>query len=477
MRRVLRFLWPKGWRQWITRGFVGFIVVNVAMVEMTSQSWFCNSCHIMNPYYVSWQNSSHKGVQCVSCHIAPGFNNFLTAKLNGAGQVVDDLLHRISTKPSASVEDASCTRSGCHDMAKVQAAAKNRGRYLFDHAKHLGQEHSGIEIHCTTCHSHVKGSNHFEVNTNACITCHLSKPSRASTIQLASMNMSGEGPSTRPVHMPVAGKEAPGQCKSCHEPPQKMIEYRGLKVLHAEYVAYGAACESCHTGVTDTPQKIKDDQCFSCHEFGIERLGSVKETHRIHSSGRHKVECFSCHGVTRHGPSAQSMQLDQIDCQSCHSGQHAVQQTTYKSLKASPHLPSTGDALSPMFLVHVNCNGCHTEPRPLSSKPQSGATVTAGNAAACDTCHKPGLGEQMIPLWQKNTRTLYEAAVKMIPADVQGLSPEDQRRVAEARSLLDLVKLDGSWGVHNPRYTEKLLQEAQQKLGQVQKSGGPKASR
>ena len=39
------------------------------------------------------------------------------------------------------------------------------------------------------------------------------------------------------------------------------------------------------------------------------------------------------------------------------------------------------------------------------------------------------------------------------------------RLVEGARHLLDLVKVDGSWGVHNPRYTQRLLEEAEAILG------------
>jgi hypothetical protein len=207
----------------------------------------------------------------------------------------------------------------------------------------------------------------------------------------------------------------------------------------------------------------------------MERLGSVEETHRVHSTGK-KVECFSCHGVIAHGPSAQSMRLDQIDCQSCHTGQHAIQQSTYKSAKApaTAHLmPATSQpAVTPMFLAHVNCTSCHVAPRPVRSKAESGATVAVATATACDACHKPGLGAQMIPLWQKNTHALHDSVVQLLPA----APPADEHArqlVNEARQLIDLVRLDGSWGVHNPRYTEELLRQARAKL--LEARGGPAA--
>ena len=159
---------------------VAFAVFTVTSIEVTSQNWFCNSCHIMNPYYASWQSGSHAGVNCTQCHIPPGFGNFVSAKLNGLGQVVDDVLDRTSSKPSAAVLDASCTRSGCHSVEKLRTdGLRKNDKFLFDHGKHLGKEYDGIEIHCTTCHSHVEGNTHFKVNTNACVTCHLARPQRS----------------------------------------------------------------------------------------------------------------------------------------------------------------------------------------------------------------------------------------------------------------------------------------------------------
>jgi len=94
-------------------------------------------------------------------------------------------------------------------------------------------------------------------------------------------------------------------------------------------------------------------------------------------------------------------------------------------------------------------------------------------AASCDRCHKPGLGEQMIPLWQSTTHSLYDqvdAALKEIESDT---SPQTTRLVEETRRLLDTVRLDGSWGVHNPRYTQRLLEEAREKVRAARKGEKP----
>jgi hypothetical protein len=128
-----------------------------------------------------------------------------------------------------------------------------------------------------------------------------------------------------------------------------------------------------------------------------------------------------------------------------------------------------------MFMAHVSCNGCHTAPHNLKAKKDSGATVTVATAASCDNCHKPGLGEQMVPMWQKNTHTAYDAVVAMLPK-TPPTTDAQKAALLETQKLLDLVRLDGSWGVHNPRYTAELLNRARQTLidaGHANPGGAP----
>ena len=488
MVRLLNKLGLTNWRRRVIAAAIALPVLGITSVEVTSQSWFCNSCHIMEPYYNSWKIGAHKDVDCVKCHITPGMNNFLAAKFNGLGQVVDDVLHRTSMKPSASVSALACMRSGCHDLGKVRSTEKATGNYLFKHDKHIDLEYEGIKLACSACHSHVKGSEHFEVNTNICVTCHMleSAPANGQTVALNSSSLirlairgdrpatNGHAPAPAPAPAP-ASKIAPTSCAACHNPPKGTIERNGLKVTHAEFLAYGAKCESCHFGTTATPVPIVSGQCYKCHDFGVERSTGAQEMHHVHSAGEHKIECFDCHGTIQHGPTAQAARIEQFDCQKCHIDQHNVQRRTYLHDGDGKAEPASFDQVSPMFLAHVDCTGCHVKQRPLSMKPDSGALVTAASASGCNGCHKEGFGEKMIPLWQNTTRGLYDR----VSADLQAATGELAGDASKAeslervRKLLEQVKVDGSWGVHNPRYTQKLLQEARETLAAARaKAGG-----
>ena len=499
MRKILRRFWARRFWRFVVIGGLAFMLFNVAAVFLTSQNWFCGTCHIMKTYHASWEASEHEDVDCVQCHVSPGLDNLVAAKINGFGQFIDDLLGRASGKPTASVSDFSCMRSDCHDLKELQALPKNRGKYLFDHDKHLDLEHYGIKTHCTTCHSHIKGDTHFEVNTNVCIGCHLipngdrldpemtrlvggTGVSATADVQPA---VASEGAAAAPkVANESAAKVAPTQCKKCHEPPAEPLEYHGVKVVHREYVEFGASCEGCHHNATEKPAKVNDAQCFSCHDFGREKQTDVVELHRQHFGGEHKVECFRCHGVIRHGSAAEAMRLQFIDCRSCHQNQHNIQSKTYK---ISGPLPSTqmaashatsqpaSHAVTPMFLTHVDCTGCHVKPKPVPSKPDSGARVAVATAEACDRCHQPGLGTQMIPMWQKTTKNLYRVVSELVSSADDVKDPRMKQRLDDARKLLEVIRLDGSWGVHNPLYTQKLLRDARDQLSQAKAAATKKA--
>ena len=478
---------PRGRRKRILlAGLILLPILGIGSAELTSQSWFCNSCHIMNPYYASWQHGPHKGVECVKCHISPGLDNFLAAKFNGLGQVVDDVLYRTSSKPSASVSQLACTRSGCHSIEKVRNTAKVTGTYKFRHDKHLDLEFAGVKLACGTCHSHIKGDQHFEVNKEVCINCHLIQNGPVMAVPVPEGSPPVKQPMIRMVvreghttmgadappkpEIPGAKKLPPNACTTCHEPPKGIIERNGLKIDHAQYLSYGAACESCHRSATATPEPIADSRCLECHNFGIERNSDTVQMHKTHLEGRHKIECFSCHGTIQHGTAAQSASLEQFDCLRCHSDQHAVQRSAY--LATTAHTSNGAPAVSPMFLAHVDCNGCHIQKRPLDIKPDSGATVAMAVPQACDACHKPGLGEKMIPLWQTTTHTLYDQVAASL-ADAESKEGVDKPLLDQTRALLQLIRVDGSWGVHNPRYTQKILEEARDKLAAARKPKAP----
>ncbi|MBE0478974.1 NapC/NirT family cytochrome c [Candidatus Aerophobetes bacterium] len=94
------------------------VILAVAGMEITSKTSFCITCHNMKVYYETLQTSSHQDVDCVTCHIAPGWDNYMRAKLKGLSEVAVYTIGEAPLVPHARVEDASCLR--CHAKGELR---------------------------------------------------------------------------------------------------------------------------------------------------------------------------------------------------------------------------------------------------------------------------------------------------------------------------------------------------------------------
>ena len=440
---VRRVIWPVR---------IGALIVLMSAfafttVHVTSQPWFCNSCHIMNEFYDSWQASAHGEIDCLKCHTEPGLVNYARAKINGFAQTVDCLVGRVGTKPSAYVADASCLRSGCHDMAKLIDKPLQFGSAEFSHAGHVDRTVNGIRIDCTTCHSSFEGEEHFSVNANVCFTCHFLKDSST-------------------------GKHiVQTDCRSCHEVPDKIIEVGMISINHADFASYRVACaDSCHRGRIEQASRVDDNSCLMCHNLTADRdrIDSVR-LHELHASSHHnKVECFACHGVVAHAPQDAGSISGMMQCTNCHSDMHSIQGRIYGA-DSHPGGMDSSRILGPMYLTHVACADCHVAAEPVKTRGMTGlGKVARATADACDNCHAEGTGSKFIPFWQGQIRKLHgQVAAKLASLRVRAeVATDDTKkramagRITEAQELLDKVEADGSWGVHNFKYTEALLLKA-----------------
>ncbi|MBN1359027.1 MAG: NapC/NirT family cytochrome c [Sedimentisphaerales bacterium] len=440
------FFWHMRWRARIVALLMLSAVVSVVAIEVTGQPGFCNSCHIMIPYYASWKTSTHAEVNCLDCHLKPGFTGYVKGKINGLAQVVDDVVGRVGTKPSATIQEISCLRSECHTKAELLDGPVDYNSVTFSHTNHIDNVVDGVKLSCGSCHSHFEGNQHFSVNQNACYACHF----------LA--NADG----TRPV--------ATG-CTGCHEVPSEVIRRGFVKIDHQEFVSYAASCEdSCHKREVEQAGQVEETVCLNCHDFRNEADANSVELHEAHTTAE-KVECFACHGKIAHGQTQVQTVSDMMDCQSCHSNTHQVQRTIYSTdpnATPTPAPHAEDRVLSPMFLTHVECTGCHVEQTAKTPGTlDSFGTVARAVPSACDRCHEPGTGDQYVPFWQSTIKALYEkvdrkatqfAELAQLQGDPQR-AQEMGRRAQQARSILDSIQFDGSWGVHNFKYTEALLLE------------------
>jgi nitrate/TMAO reductase-like tetraheme cytochrome c subunit len=86
--------------------------------EYTESSEFCGeTCHVMAPQYMRYEDSAHANVECAHCHIGPGASFFIKSKVDGLRQVyavMADSYDRPIKSPVHNLRPARETCETCH---------------------------------------------------------------------------------------------------------------------------------------------------------------------------------------------------------------------------------------------------------------------------------------------------------------------------------------------------------------------------
>jgi hypothetical protein len=104
-------------------GFIILTIVNITVLVLvgyegyhfTDSPYFCGVvCHdVMAPEYTAYQRSPHVKVACVECHIGPGADWFVQAKISGLRQVLAVVADSYSRPIPAPVEHLRPARDTC----------------------------------------------------------------------------------------------------------------------------------------------------------------------------------------------------------------------------------------------------------------------------------------------------------------------------------------------------------------------------
>lgn len=353
--------WSKQLRLWILRAlallaaFVLFaVVLTGAAGWYTSRPQFCNSCHIMEPYYTSWEHSSHADVTCVKCHFPPGVGEKVRGKLLGLVQLAKYVTRTEGPRPAAEIPDASCLRSGCHETRLLSGRVDFQG-IPFDHAPHLGQLQRGMELRCTSCHSQIVQGAHMTVTATTCYLCHFK---------------SG------------FFNQGLGACTRCHQIPEKEFDLGGGVTFNHD-LAYekGVECASCHADLIRGKGEVPVERCTVCHnrEDDLRRIDEFEFIHRTHVS-EHNVDCLSCHLTIHHTLDPHKVANAAADCLSCHPDHHRTQ---VELLTGTGGRSVPAHLLGSMANVRIACPTCHV----VRDVSPSGAVLMKATLQTCTTCH------------------------------------------------------------------------------------------
>jgi nitrate/TMAO reductase-like tetraheme cytochrome c subunit len=209
----------------------GAAAVGTVAIPLTNHPKFCASCHTIKPSYDSWVKSSHKEVECVTCHVRPGIAGWLHDKAwSGTKDLAITLL---GTPPEshnlqAKVDSEVCL--SCHrNILRVSEIAvrdlpppvKDVG-LIMSHRKHMeafGKRGQGEG--CTTCHAAVVHE----------------QPIKGYPIVIPRGHVSADNKPWLPDHPEgtLLHKRALADCFRCHD---NKTQYDG-KVVSRK-------CETCH---------------------------------------------------------------------------------------------------------------------------------------------------------------------------------------------------------------------------------------
>jgi len=287
---------------------VVLIIAAFVTAHYTSASSFCDSCHEMDPYYQSWQASTHSSVECRECHIPPGALPYVETKLGSFREIY---VH-FSSHPDAplavtrDIPNSNCLE--CHEPPPDPSLPT----VTFSHDKHSG-------LNCISCHVRFV---HTTVNPpyyqnpaamSSCLKCH-------------------------------NGSIAPDNCSYCHTAPH---EVRG-------------ECSNCHEQQSWTNASFEHPfpptgghanlTCTDCHvsKPGVENIPGTQLP-------KADPACISCHGDHHNGLT---------DCASCHTTE-GWQNTSFVHSQVGPHIPS-GDKPLQCADCHksgyttASCTPCHS---------------------------------------------------------------------------------------------------------------------
>ncbi len=427
-------------------GFLCVLALFVLLFEYSTSPRFCNSCHIMRPYYNAWKDSKHNFVRCVECHYPPGRKNELRVKFEAVTQVAKFVTRTYGSKPYAEIEDESCLREGCHEARLLKGRTTFKRGIIFDHGPHLTRPRRGRKLRCTSCHSQIVIGTHMVVTESSCFLCHF------------------KGKNGDKDHRPL------GVCHSCHEPPSGDVRVGGISFSHEEFVGKRhVACENCHLDVVQGDGRAPIERCAACHNEP-RKLEDIEDMAGLHDNHVtiHNVECSRCHEEIKHSVTTTLTPLD-YGCNVCHERKHIAQKEMFMGT-GGRDFPGIS---SHMFIAQVDCIACHTEPLVSRGRAELSGQTYVASQKACVGCH----GEEydgLLRLWQQTFQTMHGEITPKLSA-VQS-AVKRARESGNSQGLVDTLLSDATHnvrfveagrGVHNVFYAAGLLHVANEKLDRI----------
>ncbi len=382
----------------------------VTMEHYTSQPQFCGSCHIMEPYYQSWEQDVHAtkaSARCVDCHYAPGEQHTLMAKFRGLSQLASYFSGRAGAgRPKAHVNDASCLTSGCHGDNKFMNVELKIGTVTFVHAKHMDPEGKiATEKRKETADLRSKLVQSIGAERVTALE-RLSQPIEHAldrNKRLAEWLGNDVPAELRSdvfrygelLHTEVRLSQLDGmKCASCHQFNSTLATHVGSAMT---------TCYTCH--FMNEPFNEGSGRCLTCHEppkgdvavhagegAGMHRVATttspaVTMNHAV--IVEQNVNCISCHSDLIHGSGKVSIR----DCQNCHDQDRYLRNFDNRTTETVREYHRLHAAAQ-----RARCNDCHQliehKLTPVAA-PDDAVALLAPVRQDCQHCHPDHHREQV----------------------------------------------------------------------------------
>lgn len=151
-----------------------FVIILIVGVPWwyTSRNSFCNSCHVMKPYYRTWGESTHANVNCVACHSGPGLVGQFRGKVALFRQLVVNVIFQPdSVKAGDGIPNGYCT--ACHSEHRRPTSGADL-KLPAGHHKMVGNPFQCVDCHKELVHDKTPNGKNV-VRMKVCLNCHKQK--------------------------------------------------------------------------------------------------------------------------------------------------------------------------------------------------------------------------------------------------------------------------------------------------------------